>query len=309
MTSIRTTGPPLTILLTGRQGQIGWELCRSLAPLGKVIALDYPQIDYAHPESLRSLLREIRPNIIVSAAAYTAVDKAQEEKALAMTINAEAVDVLAREAKRLNALVVHYSTDYVFDGTKPGPYREDDAPCPLNAYGASKLAGDINLRESGCACLIFRTSWVYGVRGNNFLLTMLKLGRDRDNLRVIDDQIGAPTWSRLVAQASTLALAKLAASREKGWDESCLGIYNMTSAGSTSWYGFAREIFQKAAAAGWCPLPDIQAIASEDYPLPAARPRNSCLNNDKLFNVFGLALPSWEIALSLCMDELPCVLP
>ena len=286
------------ILLIGKNGQIGWELQRTLAPLGTVTSLDREQIDLANPDSIRKVLRDIEPALIVNAAAYTAVDQAQAEPGLAMAVNGIAPGVLAEEAKRLKAGLIHYSTDYIFDGKKAGAYEERDAPAPLNEYGKSKLAGDRAIQQAGCDHIIFRTSWVYGARGNNFLLTVLRLARERDQLRIVDDQFGAPTWCRMIAEATALVL-----SRRAGGQDYPSGIYNLTCGGRTSWFGFTQAIIAQAGPllAGRCPV--VAPIASDDYQSPAKRPANSVLSNDLLSRVFGVRLPAWEQALALCLQD------
>lgn len=286
-----------TILLTGKNGQVGWELCRTLAPLGKVVALNATELDLAKPSAIRDAVRSIRPDIIVNPAAYTAVDNAESEPALAQAVNGDAPGVLAEEAKALGAWMVHYSTDYVFDGEKQGAYVEDDAPNPQSVYGSTKLAGEEAVRAAGGTHLIFRTSWVYGGRGRNFMLTMLRLGRERKELKVVDDQIGAPTWCRSLAEMTAQVLAQL---HRPGLDAGEVsGLYHMTSSGSVSWHGFAAEIF---AASGIEPLPQLHAIPSSEYPTPAQRPKNSVLSSDKLARTFGLAAGDWRDNLRLCME-------
>ena len=279
----------MKILLTGRNGQVGWELERSLAPLGQVIATDLATLDLADADATRLAVRAAKPDVIVNAAAYTAVDKAESERDLAHAINATAVGVLAEETKRLGALLVHYSTDYVFDGTKPSPYVEDDAPNPVNVYGASKLAGERAVQASGCGYLILRTSWVYGPRGSNFLLTMLRLARERPELQVVDDQFGAPTSSLAIARATAQLLRRGAG-----------GLYHLTAAGAVTWCGFARAILARAGIAT-----PVRAIRTEDYPTPAKRPRNSRLDCSRLRKDFDLALAPWEDQLS----EVTCDAP
>ncbi|MBZ0091878.1 MAG: dTDP-4-dehydrorhamnose reductase [Sulfuricellaceae bacterium] len=281
------------ILLVGKNGQVGWELQRTLAPLGHVIARDSRELDLSVPDAIRDAMRDIRPDLVVNAAAYTAVDKAESEPGLAWAINGDAPGILAEEAKRLNALLVHYSTDYVFDGTQPGAYTEQDTPKPQSVYGQSKLAGEQAVQASGCAHLILRTSWVYGGRGKNFLLTMLRLAREKEELSVVDDQIGAPTWSRLIAETTAQILAQRQSSSFRD------GLYHLTAAGETSWHGFAQAIF---AAARLERLPRLRPIPSSEYPLPAPRPKNSVLANDKLLQNFGLAMPHWQQGLSLCLE-------
>lgn len=291
--------PPKRILILGQQGQVGWELQRTLTTLGNVIAVDRKQVDLTNRTTLSEIIREIRPNIIVNAAAYTAVDKAESERALAFAINAEAPALLAEEAKRLGAILVHYSTDYVFDGTKETPYLETDSPGPLNAYGASKLAGDQALAAIGGSYYILRTSWVYGARGKNFLLTMLKLAAERPQLRIVCDQVGAPTWSRLIAQATTHILWETLARPDDRW-----GLYNLTSAGQTSWCGFAEKIFALALKARGLPVPEVVGIPALEYPTPAKRPMHSALSTQKVEAAFGLALPQWDTALEQCLRDL-----
>lgn len=287
------------ILLIGSNGQVGWELKRTLAPLGSVISLDRHQLDLSQPDSIPAKLIEYGPDIIVNAAAYTAVDKAESEPDLAKTINGKAPGILAREAKKMGAVLVHYSTDYVFDGAMPHPLQENNPSNPLNMYGLSKLEGELAIQQSGCKHLIFRTSWVYASRGKNFLLTMLKLGKERETLNIVDDQIGAPTWSRMIAETTALVLAKI----QK--DSDIWGIYHLTSSGKTSWKGFAEAIFKQAHLQfdGY-PNPKIIGIPTEAYPLPAKRPKNSVLSSHKLQTAFDLWMPSWESSLNLCMEEI-----
>lgn len=297
----RSSVEPPRILLTGVTGQVGWELRRTLAPLGRVISADRNALDLTNPDSIRTLVHETKPHIIVNPAAYTAVDQAEKEPELAFAINAKAPAVMAEEALRLGALLVHYSTDYVFDGTKAQPYVEEDAPNPLGVYGKSKLASEQAIRDSGCRYLIFRTSWVYGMRGKNFLLTMLRLANERESLRIVDDQVGAPTWSRMIAEATAVAIGQLIADPRRA--EAVSGVFHLTAAGATSWYGFAQEIFRLGGERGLCRTPMLEPIPSEQYPVPAARPKNSRLNNEKLFRTFGLMLPAWDEGLAMCIDE------
>jgi dTDP-4-dehydrorhamnose reductase len=289
-----------TILLTGKNGQVGWELQRTLAPLGKVVALDAVELDLADAEAIRQTTRSIRPDIIVNPAAYTAVDKAESEPELAQAVNGTAPGVFAEEARRLNAWLVHYSTDYVFDGAKAGPYSETDAPNPQSVYGRTKLAGEKAVRAAGGKHLILRTSWVYGSRGHNFMLTMLRLAKERSELRVVDDQVGAPTWCRSLAEITAQILAQLHAPGNED-SERAIGTYHLTSSGRVSWHGFAAEILQQAAVQ---PLPNLIAIPSHDYPTPAIRPKNSELSNDKLSSTFSLAAGDWQDNLRLCLQEM-----
>jgi dTDP-4-dehydrorhamnose reductase len=270
-----------------------------------VIALDRHGLDLANPDSIRRAVREHKPNLIVNTAAYTAVDKAEEESDLAMAINGIAPGIFAEEASRLNAAMVHYSTDYVFDGMKDGPYAEDDLPNPLNVYGKTKLAGERAIQVVGVPHLIFRTSWVYGARRKNFLLTMLRLTKERDEIRVVDDQIGAPTWCRMIAEATALALARLALSERGNWDEGVTGTYHMTAAGETTWYGFTKEIIVKH---GPCEngTKSLKPVKTGEYPAIASRPKNSVLSNDKLLRSIGVQLPDWRKGVELCLEEVAC---
>ncbi len=283
------------ILLTGKNGQVGWELQRALAPLGEVVAVDRQVFDLASPDSIRAVIREVKPQLIVNPAAYTAVDKAESEPELAHAVNAVAPGVMAEEAKRLGAVLVHYSTDYVFDGGKESAYTEEDRTSPCNVYGKTKLAGEEAVQDSGAAHIILRTSWVYGARGKNFLLTMLRLAREREELKIVADQIGAPTWSRMIAEVTSQILSR----RIGHWRE-LAGLYHLSAGGSTSWHGFASRIVELGAIPT---KPRIVPIPSTEYPLPAARPKNSILSNAKLAAAFGLSLPDWEESLRLCMDR------
>ncbi|CAG9212973.1 dTDP-4-dehydrorhamnose reductase [Paraburkholderia sabiae] len=289
-----------TILITGVNGQVGFELARTLQGLGRVIAVDRSVLDLSNLDQIRSIVRETRPHLIVNPAAYTAVDKAESEAELAMRVNGAAPGVLAEEGKKLGATLIHYSTDYVFDGTKDEAYVETDVTNPQNVYGASKLAGERAIQASGCAHLIFRTSWVYGARGKNFLLTMLRLGADKPQLKVVADQYGAPTWSNTIATLTAHIVAQAAAAEESAeWWRARTGVYHLTAGGSTSWHGFASAIFDRA---GLDNTPSVLPIPATDYPTPAKRPVNSRMSNDKLEQVFGLRAPLWDDALRLCME-------
>ncbi len=299
------TPTPQKILLIGKDGQVGWQLRRTLAPLGDIAAYDHPTLDLAKPDQVRSIIHEVRPTLIVNAAAYTAVDKAEEERDLAMAINADGPALLAEEAKKLGAAVVHYSTDYVFDGAKGAPYSEDDEPRPLNVYGQSKLAGDQAIMAAGIPHLIFRTSWVYGIRGNNFLRTLLQLFAERDEISIVNDQTGAPTWSRQIAEASAQALAQALAPRTGFSLEEVSGLYNLTASGETTWYGFAQAIADHASKQHLTPkVASIKPIPSSDYPTPAVRPPYGVLSHQKLQETFGLFMPGWEEQLALCIAPL-----
>ena len=289
----------MRILLTGANGQVGSELRRSLAPLGEVVAFDRAGLDLAQPDVLIARVRDVAPQAIVNAGAYTAVDKAESEPEEASAINGTAPRVLAEEAKRLGAILVHYSTDYVFDGEKADPYTEADTPNPLSAYGRSKLEGERAVIASGCRHLTLRTSWVYGTRGRNFLLTMLRFAGEGRALRVVDDQIGAPTWCREIADATAALLARpdLAA---PGAD----GLYHLSAGGFTSWFGFARAIFDSPELVRLgIARPALEAIPTSEYPTPARRPCNSRLDCSRLENGAGLRLAPWDEALRRCMAE------
>jgi dTDP-4-dehydrorhamnose reductase len=287
------------ILLIGKMGQVGWELRRTLAPFARVIAVDYPEIDLANPASIRHWVDQTRPQLIVNAAAYTAVDKAESEFDSALQINGTAPGILAEEAKKANALLVHFSTDYVFDGSKSEPYVETDAPHPLSAYGRSKLAGDQAIQATGVSHLIFRLCWVYGARGQNFMLTMMRLAREREILRVVNDQLGCPTSSRMIAQATTLACRQVVSTSD--WS-AYTGIYNLACSGHTTWHGFAEAIVKRMSAQDR-KCNRVDPIPTSQYPLPAKRPAYSVLNCDKLESTFGLKLPSWDDALNLVLEN------
>jgi len=291
-----------TILVTGVNGQVGYELLRTLQGLGRVVALDRAALDLADPAQTRSKVRELKPSVIINPAAYTAVDKAETEVEAAMLLNSEAPRVLAEEAARSGAVLIHYSTDYVFDGAGSAPYVEDDATNPQNVYGKSKLAGEHAITDSGCAHLILRTSWVYGTRGKNFLLTMLKLGAERPELRVVADQIGAPTWSNTIATLTSHILAQGLAVADMDWWRERSGIYHLTAAGETSWHGFAKAILDITMGDK---APNVVPIGTSDYPVPARRPANSRMCHRKVSEVFGLFLPEWHDALRLCLAD-PC---
>ena len=298
----------MKILLTGANGQVGWELQRTLSPLGELVAFNRREMDLADPDSVRDRVREIRPGLIVNAAAYTAVDQAEAEPDLAIAINGIAPGILAEEAHRMGATLVHYSTDYVFDGAQDGAYVEEDSTNALNVYGRSKLAGESAIREARVPHLIFRTGWVYSRRGKNFMLTILRLAGERDELRIIDDQVGAPTWSRMIAEATAQVLAQFVAPGKDGHGSlaDASGIYHLTAADRTSWYGFANAIIEQANAGAGSPVlraRRVVPIKSSEYPLPAARPKNSVLSNEKLWRKFGIVLPDWTRSLKMCLGE------
>lgn len=294
----------LRILLTGRDGQVGRELTHSLAKLGAVTATGRDDLDLTSDYAIRDAVQEIQPQLIVNAAAYTAVDKAESEPDFAQRINAEAVATLAAAAKTVGAAMIHYSTDYVFDGSKETPYIESDRTHPLSVYGKSKLDGEKALATAGIPYLVLRTSWVYGGEGKNFLLTILRLAAERPELRIVDDQIGAPTWSRDIAKA-TASIAdrwghdKFAAAKS--------GLYHMTAAGKTSWYGFAAEAIRLraiSAAAKGTKFAQLAPISSADYPTPAERPKNSQLDCAKLAREFDCRLPDWKVSVGAVVGAL-----
>ncbi len=286
----------MKILLTGAHGQVGWELQRTLATLGQVTAPTRQQLDLTDAAALRRYIRELKPDLIVNPAAYTAVDKAESEPDLARAVNALAPAIMAEEAAGLGAAIVHYSTDYVFDGNKTTAWVETDATRPLGVYGATKLEGEQAVIASGAAYLILRTSWVYGLRGGNFLLTMQRLFKERERLDIVADQFGAPTWARTIAEAT----AQILAQRPFLQAPTAAGIYHLTSRGTTNWHAFATAILARTS------LPEgkhvqLNPIAASQYPTPAKRPANSVLSGEKLFSRFGIALPDWETALALCL--------
>lgn len=294
----------MKILLFGKNGQVGWELNRSLQVLGEITALDIEDVDFSKPESLRQIVRESSPDIICNAVAYTAVDKAEADEDLALKINGIAPGVLAEEALKIGALLIHYSTDYVFDGTKDTPYLETDEPNPINAYGRTKLAGEIAVKSSGCNFLTLRTSWVYTSRANNFMLTMLKLAQEREELSIVDDQIGAPTSARLIADVTLLCIQQ--ATKEIAAGTFSSDLYHLTASGHTSWFGFTEEIVKQARNSLNLQLKikDIKAIPTSGYPTPAKRPMNSQLVLTKLESVFALKIPGWKKSLQLCVTDL-----
>lgn len=289
------------ILLISNSGQVGWELQRTLAPLGEVVATGRNReaklvVDLANPDSLVQAFNEVRPTLVVNAAAYTAVDRAESEPDLAEVVNAVAPGIIGELATRQGAAVIHYSTDYVFDGASDCPYREDDKTVPAGVYGRTKLQGEQALLDSAADALIFRTAWVYGQHGQNFLKTMQRLFAERDELRVVDDQIGSPTWSRMIAEATAQVASQLKMNPARFGEKR--GIYHLTAAGQTSWFGFAQAIL-KSSESDCRLLP----IPSTEYPTPAVRPAWSVLDNRKLNDTFGLALPDWRCSLQQCMAE------
>jgi dTDP-4-dehydrorhamnose reductase len=295
----------MKILLLGKNGQVGWELQRALAPLGEVVALDFDSpapltADFSKPESLAAMVRAVAPQLIVNAAAHTAVDKAESEPDFARALNATSPAVLAREAAASGAWLMHYSTDYVFDGSGTAPWREDSPTGPLSVYGATKLEGEQAIRASGCKHLVFRTSWVYAARGGNFAKTMLKLAKERDKLTVIDDQVGSPTGADLLADLTAHALRAAIARPELA------GTYHAVASGETSWHGYARHVIEFARAAGQ-PIqvaPEaVLAVPTSAFPTPAKRPGNSRMDTSKLRNSFDFVLPSWQSGVERMLTE------
>lgn len=299
------------ILITGECGQVGEALIRTLAPYGEIVAPTLAAFDLTDTEAIRRLMREVRPRWVVNAAAHTAVDKAESEPDLAFAINATAPRILAEEAKDIGAVVVHYSTDYIFDGSKPTPYVESDPANPLNVYGRSKLAGEMALSASGAAYFTFRTSWVYGATGNNFVRSMLRLAREREHLRIVADQHGGPTWSFELARLTADVIGqmeRLAEQKACSLSEAVLplsGVYHATGSGETTWYGFAAQaIAELQKHEPGTKLASVEPIPTSEYPTPAKRPLNSMLDCSKLARVFGWRMPDWRDSLSLVVAEL-----
>ncbi len=306
------------ILLTGKRGQVGTELDAVLRRFADVVAFDHNDLELSKPRDIREAIRTVHPNIIVNAAAYTAVDRAESDATMAHAINADAPAVMAEEAKRIGAVLVHYSTDYVFDGTKRTPYVEEDLPNPQNIYGVSKLAGEQAIQQSGAAYLIFRTAWVYGRRGKNFMLTVLRLATQREELKIVSDQIGAPTCASEIAAGTGQILERLCSEREDASSiSSFAGIYHMTAAGETSWYEFAKAILEEAgesAESSWVAEATdhrpviarrVIPIQTSEYPTPARRPAYSVLSNSRLARIFGVQRKDWRAELHSTFLEAP----
>ena len=294
----------MKILLTGKHGQLGFELQRSLAPVAQVVAISRKECDLADGDALRQLVRSIKPELIVNAAAYTAVDRAESEPAPAAAINATVPGILGEEAARLGSWVMHYSTDYVFDGDNPDAYRESDATHPQSVYGKTKRAGELALQQSGARHLIFRTSWVVGAHGNNFAKTMLRLASERDSLSVVADQYGAPTSAALLADITAQLVGRV---RREGSADFPFGLYHLTAGGVTTWHEFACFIIEQARQAGK-PLKtmaqNIRPIATAEYPLPAKRPANSHLDTTLFRNTFNLELPHWQLGIHHVLQQI-----
>lgn len=305
--------PGLRLLITGANGQVGWNLERTLAPLGEVIALTRDQLDLADLDAVAQTVRDTGAKIVVNAAAYTAVDKAESEPDLAHAINALAPARMAAELVKIGGTLIHYSTDYVFDGNKTGAYVEDDPTGPLGVYGGTKLEGEQGIIATGCAHVILRTSWVYDVRGKNFLRTVLRLAKDRDELRMVGDQFGAPTWARTIAEA-TAAIAVQILRQPGEPDCAARGLFHLTSSGQTSWAGFAKAILEDyedlvdwpaetGEFGGELKARRVVEITTDEYPTPAKRPRNSMLSNSKIQAAFGITMPEWRGQLRLAMQD------
>ncbi len=298
----------MNILLFGKTGQVGWELQRALAPLGDVVAVDVHSTDYcgdfSNPEGVAETVRRVRPDVIVNAAAHTAVDKAETERDFAQLLNATSVEAIAREAAAIDAWLVHYSTDYVFPGSGETPWRETDEPSPLNVYGETKLAGEKAIQQHCPKHLIFRTSWVFAAKGNNFAKTMLKLAKERETLSVIGDQFGAPTGAELLSDCTAHAICTALRKPDVA------GLYHLVASGTTNWHAFAELVFAEARAAGiTLAVQNVNAIATEAYPTPAKRPHNSRLNTEKFSREFNLILPHWESGVKRMLAELFAIGP
>jgi len=303
----------LRLLITGANGQVGWHLQRTLAPMGPVLAIDIEEVDLTDLDAIARTLHEFAPDIVVNAAAYTAVDKAESEPELAHALNVAAPAQMAKECARAGALLVHYSTDYVYDGSKRDPYEEDDVTGPLSVYGQTKLAGDQAIMASGCAHIILRTTWVYDVRGKNFLRTVLRLAREKEELRIVGDQYGAPTWARMLAESTAILLGRLLERNRvtASWQS---GLFHLTAAGQTSWAGFARAILEDyeelidwpaetGEFGGPLRAKRVVQITTEQYQTPARRPRNSVLSNARIQAAFGIVLPDWRHQLRLALQD------
>lgn len=290
------------ILVTGRNGQVGHELRRTLSTLGEVIAMDRNELDLSKPEQIRRQIHSVKPNFIVNAAAYTAVDQAESDAETAMLINGLAPGIIAEEAKKIGAAMIHYSTDYVFDGGKTTPYVETDIPNPVSVYGKTKLAGEQAIQAVGLPHLILRTSWVYGKHGKNFYNTILRLAHEREELGIVDDQIGCPTWSRSIAEATAQLIAQQLDKNNGEYFSGCSGIYNLVSSGQTSWYGFAKRFLELDPHKDRQVLKSLKAIGTANYPTPAKRPAYSVMSTEKLARTFNLRMPNWERSVELISE-------
>ncbi len=289
--------------MIGKEGQVGRELSSLLKPFGELTLFGKEDLDLTQADRIREQLRNVQPHVIVNAAAYTAVDQAEEEPDLALAINGTAPAILAEEAKKLGAALVQYSTDYVFDGEKQDPYTEEDSPNPMGVYGRTKLAGDEAIQSTGLPHLIFRTAWVYGLKGTNFLLTIQRLAKERDELKIVDDQIGSPTWCRTIAQATANILTQILPQSSPGdlsRFEQASGLYNLVCDGQTSWFGFAQAILEASSSSQDTKL---IPIPTSEYPTPTKRPQNSVLSTKKLKSAFGIAPPAWDVTLKYCLSR------
>ena len=296
-----TSSDAWKILLIGKEGQVGGELSTLLQPFGDLTIFGEDDLDLTQVDRIREKLREVQPHVIVNAAAYTAVDKSEEEPDLAMAVNGTAPGILAEEAKKLGAALIHYSTDYVFDGEKREPYTEEDSPNPMGVYGRTKLAGDRAIQSASLPHLIFRTSWVYGLKGKNFLLTMQRLAKEKDELKIVDDQVGAPTWCRTIAQTTANVLTQILPQSSPGdlsRFERTSGLYNLVCGGQTSWYGFAQAILKEGSD-----TTKLIPIPTSEYPTPAKRPLYSVLSTKKLKSSFGITPPDWDVTLKYCLGR------
>lgn len=303
----------MKLLITGCNGQVGWNLQRTLAPMGEVLAIDIDQVDLTDLDAVGRTVRDFAPDVVVNAAAYTAVDKAESEPDLARALNVAAPGKMAEECARTGALMVHYSTDYVYDGNKTEPYSEDDTTGPLSVYGATKLAGDQAILGSGCACIILRTTWVYDIRGKNFLRTILRLAKEKEELRVVGDQYGAPTWARMLAESTAIIIARSAERKNatKSWPS---GLFHLTAGGRTSWAGFTKAILEDydelvdwpaetGEFGGELMAKHVVEITTDQYRTAARRPRNSVLSNARIKSEFGIQLPEWRQQLRLALQD------
>lgn len=302
-----------TFLVTGREGQLGFELRRTLAPIGRVVAIDVDNLNLCDLDAVRAYVRELKPDFVVNAAAYTAVDRAETDRQLADTLNGVVPGVLAEEVKRLGGKgIIHYSTDYVFDGTGSRPYTEEDPTNPVNYYGVTKLAGEIAVQAAGAPHVILRTEWLYATRGANFMLTILRLAREGKSLRIIADQHGAPTWARMLAETTAVIVARMLCCADPG---KVSGVYHATAAGQTTWHGFTQAILEETVQrlrkqnqpADWCEsaLAGLKPITTPEYPTPAKRPTYSVLSGEKLKKEFGVAMPDWRQQLTLAAESMP----
>lgn len=291
----------MRVLLLGKFGQLGWELNRTLAPIGDLVAIDYPEIDLRDGESLRGLIASTHPQAIVNATAYTAVDKAESEAEIAQAINARAPRIMAEEAQQINALLIHYSTDYVFDGVKGSDYQEDDVSNPLNQYGRSKLAGEQTIQEVDGSYLIFRTAWVYSLRRDSFVTKVLEWSRSQKSLRIVSDQVSNPTWCRMLAEVTAQLLAK-AGKDVTGWLSERRGVYHLAGSGRASRLEWAQAILEMDPRREEQIVQEIRPALTSDFPSPVVRPLHSALNCDRFRDTFGLSLPDWREALKLAME-------